>query len=204
LAGILLKDDEPEIVWSFGITRVVALLGMKYRYYPYPIWSDLKRDAVASSKSMKKNLLARVPRISAEASYYKEGNHIFLSVQPASREFLQQGLSQVPAESPLIINTWIDSARTHVWSGPAKTTRRPSPSLLPIARVRAERDRFWRSFQNKRLTKSNWWRTATRFLLPTARAEDSGSPGLGQQRVDSRPDGAILTIEWSSNHGLRN
>ena len=44
LAGILLKDDEAQIAWDLGLTRVTALLGMKYRYYHCPTWSDLKRE----------------------------------------------------------------------------------------------------------------------------------------------------------------
>ena len=43
LAGILLKGDEVQIAWDFGLTRITALIGMEYRHYPCPIWSDLKR-----------------------------------------------------------------------------------------------------------------------------------------------------------------
>src|ERR1022692_2821908 len=40
LAGILLKNDEAVIAWRLGLTRVVALLGKHFRYYPCPPWSD--------------------------------------------------------------------------------------------------------------------------------------------------------------------
>ena len=51
LAGILLKNDEAQVAWDLGLTRVTALLGMKYRYYPCPTWSDLKREPVATLHS---------------------------------------------------------------------------------------------------------------------------------------------------------
>src|SRR5882724_1673756 len=52
LAGILLKNDEGQIAWDLGLTRVTALLGMKYHYYPCPAWSDLKREPVATLHAM--------------------------------------------------------------------------------------------------------------------------------------------------------
>lgn len=110
LAAILLKGDEPEIVRQFGITRVTALLGMKYRRYPYPVWSETKRDPVASLRPMQKTFLTRAPRLlSVNASYYEEGHHIFLSVRPEFREILGENIGQVPVDSPLIFNiTYID------------------------------------------------------------------------------------------------
>ncbi len=204
LAGILLKGDEPEIVWTFGITRVVALLGLKYRHYPYPVWSDLKRDAVASIKSMKKNLMSRVPRISADASYYEEGNHIFLSVQPASREFLQQGLSQVPPGSPLIINTWIDSRADAclVWSSkdnapPAaisppdsKGARKTGSFLAFVPEQETNEIKLIEDGYSVFITSSSW----QKIREALASGSNVSIPGA---------DGAILTIEWSSNPGLR-
>lgn len=72
LAGILLKNDEAQIAWDLGLTRVTALLGMKYRYYPCPAWSDLKREPVATLHAMEKSHLWKITRIPARASYYEE------------------------------------------------------------------------------------------------------------------------------------
>jgi hypothetical protein len=52
LAGILLKGDEGPIAQDLALTRVTALLGLKYHYYPCPTWSDLKRETVASLNGM--------------------------------------------------------------------------------------------------------------------------------------------------------
>src|SRR6266481_7171965 len=67
LAGILLKNDEAQVAWDLGLTRVTALLGMKYHYYPCPTWSDLKREPVTSLKAMEKSHLWEIARVLARA-----------------------------------------------------------------------------------------------------------------------------------------
>jgi hypothetical protein len=108
LAGILLKNDEAQIAWDLGLTRVTALLGMKYHYYPCPAWSDLKREPVATLHSMEKSHLWKIARISSRASYYEQRNHIFLSVLPSSRASLQGFLNELPPTKPLALRTQPD------------------------------------------------------------------------------------------------
>jgi hypothetical protein len=108
LACILLKGDEGQIAWDFGLTRITALLGKMYRYYPYPTWCDLKREPVASLGSMEGGFLGKITRVYARASYYEERGHIFLSVQPSSREQLQKILGQLPLTTPLALLTQPD------------------------------------------------------------------------------------------------
>jgi hypothetical protein len=105
LAGILLKNDEAQIAWDLGLTRVTALLGMKYRYYPCPTWSDLKREPVATLHAMEKSYLRKITRIYARASYYEQRNHIFLSILPSSRVSLQRFLNELPPTKPLALCT---------------------------------------------------------------------------------------------------
>lgn len=108
MAGILLKNDEAQIAWDLGLTRVTALLGMKYRYYPCPAWSDLRREPVATLHAMEKSHLWKITRIPASASYYEERNHIFLSVLPSSRASLQGFLNELPPTKPLALRTQPD------------------------------------------------------------------------------------------------
>jgi hypothetical protein len=108
LAGILLKNDEAQIAWDLGLTRVTALLGMKYHYYPCPAWSDLKREPVATLHAMEKSHLWKITRISARASYYEQRNHIFLSVLQSSRASLQGFLNELPPTKPLALRTQPD------------------------------------------------------------------------------------------------
>jgi hypothetical protein len=108
LAGILLKNEEAQIAWDLGLTRVTALLGMKYRYYPCPTWSDLKREPVASLRAMEESHLREISRVPVRASYYEEQNQIFLSVLPSSRASLQGFLDKLPPTQPLALRTQPD------------------------------------------------------------------------------------------------
>ena len=108
LAGILLKNDEAQVAWDLGLTRVTALLGMKYRYYPCPTWSDLKRDPVASLQAMAKSHLWKIARVPACASYYEERKHIFLSLLPSSQASLRGFLNKFPSTKPLALRTQPD------------------------------------------------------------------------------------------------
>ncbi len=59
LAALFLKGDEARVALALGLTRVTDLLGMQYRYYPCPPWSDLNRDPVLSRKDMQKSVLLK-------------------------------------------------------------------------------------------------------------------------------------------------
>jgi hypothetical protein len=109
LAAILLKGDEAQIAWDLGLTRVTALIGMKYRYYPCPIWSDLKREPLISLREMDKSLLGQIARVGVRASYYEEQNHIYLSIPPSERPELQEFLDKLPPTKPVALRTRPDS-----------------------------------------------------------------------------------------------
>ena len=109
LAAIILKGDEAQIARDVGLTRVTALIGMKYRYYPCPIWSDLRREPVVSLHDMDKSLLSKIPRIGIRGSYYEEQNQIFLSISPASKAKIREFLRQLPSTAPLALRTEPDS-----------------------------------------------------------------------------------------------
>lgn len=105
LAAILLKGDEAQIAWDLGLTRVAALIGMKYRYYPCPVWSDLKREPLISLREMGESLLGQIARVGARASYYEEQNHINLSIPPSERPELQEFLDKLPPTQPVALRT---------------------------------------------------------------------------------------------------
>jgi Domain of unknown function (DUF3480) len=105
LAAILLKGDEAQIAWNFGLTRVTALIGMKYRYYPCPIWSDLERESLISLREMNNSLLRQISRVGVRASYYEEENHIYLSVPPSEQPELQESLDRLPPTKPVALRT---------------------------------------------------------------------------------------------------
>jgi hypothetical protein len=108
LAAIMLKGDEAQVAWDLGLTRVSALIGMKYRYYPCPLWSDLKREPVVSLHGMDKSLLGQTTRIGVRASYYEEHRNIFLSIFPSGRRHIQEFVRQRPPAELLAICTQPD------------------------------------------------------------------------------------------------
>lgn len=109
LAAILLKGDEAQIALDFGLTRVTALIGMKYRYYPFPIWSELKREPLICLGEMDKSLLGQITRVGVRASYYEEQNHIYLSIPPTERPEFQEFLDKLPPSKPVALRTLPDS-----------------------------------------------------------------------------------------------
>ena len=108
LAAVILKGDEAQIAWNFGLTRVTALIGMKYRHYPCPIWSDLQREPVASIHEMDKSVLGKITRIGIRGSYYEEQNHIFLAISPSSGARIREFLRPRPPTEPLALRTQPD------------------------------------------------------------------------------------------------
>jgi hypothetical protein len=118
LAGIMLKGDEAQVAWNLGMTRMIGLLGKKYRYYPCPNWSDLEREPVVSLQSMMDGLLANIGRVSISGSYYEKQKHIYLSLQRSSRSNLVDYLRQVPPTMALALKTQPDPRANAclVWS----------------------------------------------------------------------------------------
>jgi hypothetical protein len=57
LAAVLIRDDEIEVVEKSSSLRVASMLGLAYRYYPCPPWSELGRKPVVSAKQFAKSFL---------------------------------------------------------------------------------------------------------------------------------------------------
>lgn len=109
LAAILLKGDEAQIAWDFGLTRITALIGMEYRCYPCPIWSDLKRQPLISLSDMDKSILEKISRVGVRASYYEEQNHVYLSIPPSEQHELQEFLGKLSPTQPVALRTRPDT-----------------------------------------------------------------------------------------------
>jgi hypothetical protein len=122
LAGILLKNDGALIAWRLGLTRVVALLGRHFRYYPCPTWSDLSRKPVASLAVMENSLLKNAAQVSVRGSFYQEGNQIFLRLFHASRRSLQEFFAKVGPSDALALRTQVDPRANACLVWPASET----------------------------------------------------------------------------------
>jgi hypothetical protein len=201
LAGILLKGDEALIAWNLTLTRVTALLGKSYRYYPYPFWSDLQRASVGSPKDMDTSLLEKLPRAHARASYYEEDNHIFLLLYPPAREQLQKQLRQVSLQQPLALRTQVDPRADSclVWSAGEKKPMAISPPgskglrktgafLMFVPEQKENEIRMIEDGYGILLTTADWQRIREAF--------ESGA----DLSIPPAKSGALgFTLEWARN-----
>ena len=203
LAAILLKGDEAQIAWKFGLTRVTALIGMRYHYYPCPVWSDLKRKPLISLREMDKSLLGQIARVGVRASYYEEQNHIYLSIPPSERPELQEFLDKLAPTQPVALRTRPDSRANAclVWrpgqnqmmaiTPPNSDGSRKTGAFLAfvpeqsVNEVRSAEDGFFFF-----LTNSDWQRIRKALVS----GSDAFIPPEGK-------DGASLSIDWQKARG---
>ncbi|HYV51478.1 MAG TPA: hypothetical protein VE910_06205, partial [Dongiaceae bacterium] len=60
-AAVPLKHDEVEVAMTYGQTRVLAKLGQRHMFYPYPPFGERKRAAVFGPGDMQNSLLGKSP-----------------------------------------------------------------------------------------------------------------------------------------------
>ena len=105
LGAIILKGDEAQIAWDQSLTRIAAMIGMTYRYYPCPPWSDATRKPVISLTKAQDSVLGQITRFVVQASFYEERNHIFLLIRPASQTKFRELFNEVSEDRPIAICT---------------------------------------------------------------------------------------------------
>ena len=199
LAGILLKGDEAVIAWNLTPTRVTALMGKSYRYYPYPFWSDLQRTPVGSPKDMDTSLIKKLPRAHARASYYEEDNHIFLLLYPSARERLQKQLQQVSLQQPLALRTQVDPRADSclVWSaGQTKPIAISPPGSKGLRKTGA----FLMFVAGQKETDIRMVEDGYSILVTTAdwqRIREAFESGANVSIPPTKPGAASFTLEWA-------
>jgi hypothetical protein len=198
LAGILLKGDEAQIAWNLSLTRITSLLGMKYRYYPCPTWSDLKREPVTSLSAMEKSVLEKIARVGVPASYYEQNNHIFLWVSFSGQAKLKKILDEIDPATPLALCTQVDPRANAclVWpSGQDQPTaiapenshgtRKSGAFLAFVPAQTANQVHTMEDGFMLLLTNADWQKVREAFLS-----------GANVFLPASRPDTASLSVEW--------
>jgi hypothetical protein len=93
LAALLLLGDEVEARNSVGTTRLLALLGMAERCYPYPPWADRDRPTVLTRDDVAASLLSQTP------TAFLGGAAVRL---PLDREEFAPGLTAPPGGSGVV------------------------------------------------------------------------------------------------------
>ncbi len=201
LAAILLKNDEAAIARDFGLTRVLALLGRKYHYYPCPPWSDLKRQPDISLDAMGDSILKKVAKAKARATFYEEHNRVslrmFLKGPPGSPLPLHN-LAELPADRLVVLFTQIDERANacvvwpteggkHVAISPPDSdgTRRTGNFITFVPEQNANEIKWAEDGLAIFLTNSDWKKIRDAIL--------SGSDLL---IPPSGKDGASFSLEW--------
>ena len=198
MAAIALKGDEAQIAWHYGLTRVSALIGKTYRYYPCPTWSDLSREPVVSLRGMDSSLLAKIPSVGVRGSYYEEHRQVYLSVAPYERARLQEFFDKLPPTQPLALRTQPDlhANACLVWrpgqgqpmaiTPPGSDGSRMTGAFLAfvpeqdVTEVRREEDGFFVF-----LTNSDW----EKIRKALASGSEVSIPPSGK-------DGAGISLQW--------
>jgi hypothetical protein len=198
LAGILLKADEAQIAWNLSLTRITGLLGMKYRYYPFPTWSDLRREPVTSLGAMEKSVLGKIARVGVPASYYEQNNRIFLWVSSSGQAKLKKILDKIDPATPLALRTQVDPRANAclVWpSGQDQPTaitpensdgtRKSGAFLAFVPEQKANQVRTMEDGFMLLLTNADWQKVREALLS-----------GANVFLPASGPDTASLSVEW--------
>lgn len=108
LAAVLITAEEIAVYQAFGQSRLLALLGQAYRYYPFPPWADLKRASVTSMASNDGSLLGQIPRAAVAGAARIEGERLAMRLHPSSAPLLQQMLSGIGAGSVFALTMSLD------------------------------------------------------------------------------------------------
>ncbi len=122
LAAIALTGDEIDVARTFGMTRVLGLLGQSYRRYPCPPWVDRARNSLVSMKEMnEQSILAKVRRSNARGAHViqesdargarviQEKNRITLRALTGARPQLQSLLTRISPSEALALLTEPDT-----------------------------------------------------------------------------------------------
>lgn len=136
LAAVLITAEEIAVYQAFGQSRLLALLGQAYRYYPFPPWADLKRASVTSMASNDGSLLGQVPRAAVTGAARIDGERLALRLHPSSAALLRQMLDGIGAGSVFAVTMGIDPEADGclVWQA-----GQPGPSAITPPSSRGER-----------------------------------------------------------------
>jgi len=112
LSCVLLTDDELEIARRFGLTRVLSLLGYSFSHFPCPPWVDRARTSAVNDtmkQDMDKSILAKVPQFAIPGVRVQlAGTTLRIRCPLGLQDGLNELLTQIPTEAPLVVSTELD------------------------------------------------------------------------------------------------
>lgn len=109
LAALLITPDELRAVCEFGPTRVLARMGQRSTFYPFPPWSDLRRPGLSLGSTFERSVLSKMARVlCAELSVTIVQHQIHLSALRAVQPSWSDRLTGSADDVPLALLTSVD------------------------------------------------------------------------------------------------
>jgi hypothetical protein len=145
LVVVTLMPKEFEISKKHGITRILAMMGMQTRYYPFPLWTDRQRTSVAPEDLMlTSDPISESPHMmlcEGGAHLERSKNMIFMKLAKALTTKLRNELAKVPDDVAVVCCLGFDPfSDCHlVWQP-------NSDSLQAISRPGSKGERMGSSF----------------------------------------------------------
>ncbi|UQA61825.1 hypothetical protein [Polyangium aurulentum] len=128
LQALILTEGEHAVAQQFGVVRLMATLGKRYRYFPTAPWVDRDRSELCSPDDMKASFLAKVPRqclyaasvrqesrkASAEEEHERQGGivdrtitlseqRVVLRLRPGAAARLKKAMADLPADAAIAL-----------------------------------------------------------------------------------------------------
>jgi Domain of unknown function (DUF3480) len=102
LTAIVLTSEEWSVAETCGLTRVLANLGLAYRFYPTTPWCDRTRASVISKEPVNKgSLLPKMQHMTLEgAQLCADGENILLKLPHSTAESVKLTISKISTNDP--------------------------------------------------------------------------------------------------------
>ena len=105
LAAVIVDAAEVETALAHGAYRVLARLGEQSGCFPYPTWSDLGRQSVASTREAE-SALSKISRTRAPGVHFVvEGKRLRVRVPKTARGILGRGVAALAPGTPFALLT---------------------------------------------------------------------------------------------------
>jgi hypothetical protein len=104
LAAIFVAAPEVRTALDYGTYRVLTRIGLQLRVFPYPVWGELERPSVVTSRESE-SLLTRVPRLPALNVFFVVTDERLRISVPRGSLSLLRGVGSLPGNTPFVLLT---------------------------------------------------------------------------------------------------
>lgn len=224
LALLALTAEELTALVNFGPTRVLASLGLMYRFFPFPFWIERGRSTSVSDESNQRTLLGGFARARMDGIYVLDrgGAVLLLRIAAEARQTLADVIAQTPDRAVLALLTALDPEANacRTWAagrdecigiGPdgADGSRMTGAFLALVPKQPEDAVRTLEDGFAIFLTERSWdllreaLRSGGAFALPAKRAlEGIVAPGFALEWLPERPAPSHV-VTWPGRSAVR-